>query len=95
VRQSCNHLAAAREKVEYYRDTVLPLRHRIVEQTQLHFNGMFVSVFELLQVRENEIDANVRCIEALRDYWIARTELEQAIGGRLPEPATTQRQKQE
>ncbi len=83
VRQASNQLAAARDKAQYYHDSVIPLRHRIVDQTQLHYNGMFASIFELLQARQDEIDANAHYIEALRDYWIAQTQLEQAIGGRL------------
>jgi hypothetical protein len=34
---------------EQYRDRVLPLRQRIVEQAQLHYNAMLLGVFELLQ----------------------------------------------
>ena len=53
---------------------------------QLQYNGMFVGVFQLLQARRDQIDAAREYIEALRDYWTARANLERAVGGRLPAP---------
>ena len=64
---------------------IIPLRHKIVDQAQLHYNGMLLDVLNLLQARQNEIDSGRDYIAALRDYWIARTELERAVGGALSE----------
>ncbi|HEY8749451.1 MAG TPA: TolC family protein [Tepidisphaeraceae bacterium] len=93
VRSGTLRLQNARAKAALYRDQVLPLQHRLVEQTQLHFNGMFVGVFQLLEARRAEISAGSEYIAALRDYWTARAELERATGGgALPQgsPAATQ-----
>jgi outer membrane protein, heavy metal efflux system len=53
---------------------------------------MLVGVFQLLTAKRDEIDAGRAYIEALRDYWIARTDLESAVGGELalaePSPAS-------
>jgi len=38
---------------------------------------------ELLLAKEREQLAEQAAIEALRDYWIARVELERAVGGSL------------
>ena len=52
---------------------------------------MLLGVFQLLEAKRGEIDAGRMYVEALRDYWIARAELERAIGGRLElVPAATQ-----
>lgn len=83
VRRARNHMLSARARVEYYRKVLLPLRGTIVEQTQLEYNAMLVGVFQLLQAKQAEIEAGRGYIEALRDYWIARAELEHAVGGRL------------
>ena len=32
----------------------------------------------------DEIEAGQHSIDALRDYWVARAELERAVGGKLP-----------
>lgn len=77
-------LQAARARADHYRRVVLPLRHRIVEQTQLEYNGMLVGVFQLLQAKQAEIDAGRAYVETLKDYWLARAELEGAVGGALP-----------
>jgi len=81
VRLASAKLKISREKAALYHDKVLPLEQKLVEQTQLHFNGMFVGVFQLLQARRDEISAGGEYITALRDYWTARAELERATGG--------------
>jgi cobalt-zinc-cadmium efflux system outer membrane protein len=67
-------VAEARARVEYYRDVVLPRRRRIVELTKLEHNAMLVGIFQLLQARQNEAQAQ-------REYWSARTNLDRALQG--------------
>jgi cobalt-zinc-cadmium efflux system outer membrane protein len=86
VRAAYARMLAARQRAEYYRRQVLPLYGRILEQTERQYNAMQVGVFALLQAKQSQIDAGRSYIEALRDYWVARTELEKAVGGRLPGP---------
>ena len=86
ARSARNRLLADRARVNYFRQVMLPLRRRITQQTQLQFNAMQVSPFQLLQAKQSEIDAGAAYVEALRDYWITRTQLEQLASGRLPEP---------
>jgi cobalt-zinc-cadmium efflux system outer membrane protein len=42
---------------------------------------MQVGVFQLLQAKQNEADARRDYIEAQRDYWIARGDLDRAVNG--------------
>jgi cobalt-zinc-cadmium efflux system outer membrane protein len=74
-------LAEARARVEYYRDVLLPRRRRIVELTKLEHNAMLVGVFQLLQARQNEAQAQRDSVEAQREYWNARTDLDRALQG--------------
>jgi len=83
IREIRDRLLAARNVVKYYHDVVLPLRKRIVDESQLYYNGMLIGVYELLFAKQNQINAGREYIEALRDYWIARSDLERAVGGRL------------
>ena len=83
VRMSTQRMHNARLRAEYYRDHVLPLQQKLVHQTQLEYNAMLAGVFRLLQARRDQIDAGREYVTALRDYWVATAELEQAIGGRL------------
>jgi cobalt-zinc-cadmium efflux system outer membrane protein len=85
ARRARARMFSARQRAEFYRDDLLPLRSAIVDQTQLEYNAMLVGVFQLLQARRAEIEAGQASIDALRDYWIERTALERAVGGRLAE----------
>lgn len=89
VRAARSRALAARSRVDYYWDVILPRRRRIVEQTQLEYNAMFAGVYQLLQAKQSEITARREYIEALRDYWVGRSELERAAGGRLPVSVTS------
>ncbi|MDB5290032.1 MAG: czcC 1 [Phycisphaerales bacterium] len=89
VRAARTRMFHARAKAEFYRSEVLPLAQRQLEQMQLHYNAMFVGVFQLLQAKREQIDAGRQYIEALKDYWTARAELERAVGGKLPPAVQT------
>jgi outer membrane protein, heavy metal efflux system len=86
VRLAAGRLRTNREMALHYRNVLLPLRSQISEQSLLHYNGMFISVFQLLAAKQAEIDAQRGYIETLRDYWQARAELARAVGGGLPAP---------
>jgi cobalt-zinc-cadmium efflux system outer membrane protein len=84
VRAARSRMLHARIAAQYYHDEILPTQRHLLEQTQLQYNGMFASVFQLLQAKRDQIDAAAQYIQALRTYWMSRAELERAIGGRLP-----------
>ena len=82
-------VAEARARVEYYRDVVVPRRSRIVELTKLEHNAMLVGTFQLLQARQNEVQAKREFIDAQRDYFAARTMLDRALQGIASETSFT------
>jgi cobalt-zinc-cadmium efflux system outer membrane protein len=51
---------------------------------------MLAGAFELLAARREQYEAYLEYIAAVRDYWLARTELRHASGGVLPVANTTQ-----
>ena len=77
----------------HYRDEVVPLRKRISEELLLRYNGMLVSVFELLTDAREQITAVVAAIEAARDFRLAETDLQfvALIGGGAREGARPSR----
>ena len=83
VRNARDRMLLARERVNYAQATALPLRRRILEETQLEYNAMQIGVFELLRAKQEEVTTAREYVEALRDYWVARSELEKAVGGSL------------
>jgi cobalt-zinc-cadmium efflux system outer membrane protein len=83
VRTALAALQAARNVHAQVSGNLLPQRRRILQETLLQYNAMQVSNFDLLRAKENELEAQRDQIEALRDYWVARAELERAAGGTL------------
>ena len=86
VRAVRDRLRGARDMALYYRDIMLPLRERIMNETMLQYNAMQLGVIDLLLARERQIRAAVAYVEALRDYWLVRTQFDQILSGRLPSP---------
>jgi cobalt-zinc-cadmium efflux system outer membrane protein len=84
-----DRLVAYRERALHYRDVLLPVRDRVVQETQLQYNAMQVGPLDLLRAKEQQIETAVRYIEALRAYWMAHADLTLLLAGRLPptEPA--------
>jgi cobalt-zinc-cadmium efflux system outer membrane protein len=78
---------SAREQVEDYRTGLIPQREAVVSRTQEEVNFMLRGVFDLIAVKQQEYDARESYVQALRDYWIARCELELAVGARWPSEA--------
>jgi len=60
---------------KHYRDEIIPLRQRVSEEMLLRYNGMLISVFELLSDARDQIADVSASLEASRDFWIADTDL--------------------
>lgn len=83
VRALRDRLISKRDIARFYRNELLPTRHRITALTLLQYNAMLVGAFEAFQARKEDLEAERAMIEATRDYWITRAELERAVGGDL------------
>src|SRR6266571_2369627 len=83
VRSARDRMLLARQQVEYFKSTALPTRTRVTEESQLEYNAMQLGPFQLLQAKQEEVKTGADSVEALRDYWVARAELEKAVGGSL------------
>ena len=84
ARAARDRMLGARDRALYYRDILLPLHERIVNEAQLQYNAMQMGIVQLLRDRERQIETAVGYVEALRDYWLARTDLMHLSSGRLP-----------
>ncbi|MGX4641427.1 TolC family protein [Massilia sp. SYSU DXS3249] len=81
VRESYSAYRTAYDVAKQYRDEVVPLQKKISEETLLRYNGMLMSVFELLADARSQINGVNASIQAQRDYWVAETDLQAAING--------------
>jgi cobalt-zinc-cadmium efflux system outer membrane protein len=83
ARTAAMRVAATRDRASYFKNVLLPARQRILNQAQLQFNAMNLSVFQLLLAKRDQVETARSYVEALRDYWLARAEAEQLRSGRL------------
>jgi cobalt-zinc-cadmium efflux system outer membrane protein len=84
IRSIRNRLLTTRNLVEHYKNVIIPLRERIVVLTQQEYSYMLAGVFVLLLAKQQEYDAYQEYIETVEQYWTTRSELQRAVGGRLP-----------
>jgi len=75
----------AYDVARHYRDTIIPLRKKIGNETLLRYNGMLASPQDLLADAREQAMAVTATIEALQAFWTAHAELEAALGTRLKE----------
>lgn len=81
VREAYGAYRSAWDIAKHHRDELVPLRQRIAEENVLRYNGMFIGVFELLADARTQITSVNASIEALRDFWLARADLDRALLG--------------
>ncbi|NML60207.1 TolC family protein [Massilia sp. RP-1-19] len=81
VRESYLAYRTAYDLARHYRDEIVPLKKRISDEQLLRYNGMLISVFELLADARDQIMSVNAAIEAQRDYWVADSALHAAMTG--------------
>ena len=81
VREAYLDYRARYDIARHYRDEVVPVRRRIADENLLRYNGMLIGVFELLADARSQIASVNGYVEALRDFWIAESDLQMAMIG--------------
>ena len=82
AREARNRLVSAHARARQYQAVILPAQARVTQQTLLQYNAMQVGVFQLLEARRQELDAQLAQVETLREYWSAAAELEALLAGK-------------
>ena len=72
----------------HYRDEIVPLRKTIADENLLRYNGMLISVFELLADAREQVSSVRQAIGAQRDFWQADATLRSTLIGRPVEGVT-------
>ncbi|MBI3562633.1 MAG: TolC family protein [Gammaproteobacteria bacterium] len=81
VRERYSAYQTAYALVKHYRDEIIPLTQQIAAENLLRYNGMLISVFDLLADARSQAMTVNASIEALRDYWMADSALQMALTG--------------
>ena len=82
ARDARNRLVSAHARAHQYETTVLPAQRAVMQQTMLQYNAMQLGVFPLLAARRELLNTELTYVESLRDYWLARAELDALTRGR-------------
>ena len=89
IRAARDRALSAQARLKQYREMVLPLRERVVQQSVLHYNAMQIGVFQLLQARREQVEAGRSYVATLLEYWRSRAALEQLLAGRMASTVAT------
>jgi len=82
VRETYSAYRTAYDTAKHYRDEIVPLRKKISEENLLRYQGMLISVFELLADAREQVASVNAAIEAQRDFWLAENALQAVLYGR-------------
>jgi len=84
VREAYQTYRILYDKTKFYHNDVVSLRKLILDESLLRYNGMLISAFELLADEREQIISVNAYIEALRDFWLAETDLQTALMVKSP-----------
>jgi outer membrane protein TolC len=85
VRKAYARLRAAHDIARRQRDEMLPLRRSIAAADRLRYDAGQISVFDLLADSRAQIAAVSDYLQSVRDFWIARSSLDAALAGPVPQ----------
>ena len=83
ARRLAARATALRLRADYLRDTYLPLRERLVQETLQFFNAMQIGAFDVLHAKHQEMDAKREYVETSRDAWLVLLDLQELLAGSL------------
>ena len=81
ARQVYNNYRTAYDVARHYQSEVLPLRKFINDETVLRYNGMLLSVFDLLADTRAQALSASSAMDAQRDFWLAEADLQTLLAG--------------
>lgn len=79
VREGYESYRINHDLAQHYLTNIVPVRKAISEETLLRYNGMLISIFELLADAREQIASVVAAIEAQRDFWISDADLQSTL----------------
>lgn len=84
VRTTLARLSLGIERVRLLREGVVPAREQALREMQLQYNGMQVSLFQLLEARRALVEAQQAQVSALAEAQQARATLDALFAGLTP-----------
>lgn len=92
VQRAFETARAAAEQVHFYDERALPIARENLDTARRLYGQGDQNIFVLIEAQQSLIQQQRAYVDVLRDYAVAIAELQQAVGGRLPDAAATQPQ---
>src|SRR5262249_25267981 len=87
AREARTRVVTAHDVVRHYQKVLLPLQQAIVSETLKFYNGMLLGVYDLLLAKQAQVQTARQYVSASKDFWLAWTDLELALRGKVALPA--------
>jgi outer membrane protein TolC len=81
LRESYSAYRTAYDIAKHYQNEVVPMQEILAEENTYQYNGMFISVFQLIADSKQQISAIESAIDAKADFWKAKTNLDANLIG--------------
>ena len=81
AREAWTALQLRHASARHARDVVAKLQAAIEQETQLRYNGMLQSTWELLASARERMASLDTALQAQRDYWLAQADWQALLGG--------------
>jgi hypothetical protein len=81
ARSAWDNLQAQHASAKHAQDGVLRLQTALSQETQLRYNGMLQSTWELLAQARERMGAMDAAAQAQRDFWLAQTDWQALLAG--------------
>ena len=82
LRESYSAYRTAYDVAKHYRDEIVPLRRAMAEENGLRYNGMLISVFELLADSRDQVSSVMAAINAYQQFWLSDAALAASMTGK-------------
>ncbi len=82
LREGYSAYRTAYDIARHYRDEVVPLRQAMADENVLRYNGMLISVFELLAEARDQVASVTNAINAQQQFWLADAALAASVMGK-------------
>lgn len=88
AREALNRVQSAYARARQYQQVIVPAQARVTAQTLLQYNAMQAGIYQLLDARREEFNAELELVETRREYWTAVAELSAILAGTRVTPET-------
>lgn len=90
LRESYSAYRSSYEIAQHYRQHILPLRQKIMQENVLRYNGMLAGVFDLLAEAREQVASVQAALQAEQQFWLSDAALQAQLIGQPGQAMATE-----